>query len=355
LIPTVLPIKSAMHPLFQNTSHAFESSGNARADELTVHALDDTCVLVATGEDVLSFLQGQITNDLIGKGLEAACLAGYCTAQGRLLATGVFVQIPESTSGATSPTVAILLRKDIAAAITKRLSMFVLRAKVKIMPAAIAVTGIKVPSGKLGLLTTAIGHALPLTPWQSLHAPSGTWVAAPAPEGAYRWWWLAAESVADGKESETIPLPQLFKLAAPESWCATDIQLGLPWIEAKTQDLFIPQTLNLDLIEGVSFTKGCYPGQEIVARSHYRGTLKRRMTLGRIDAPVDIAITPGVDVYEGDAPCGRVINVAIDGKTSWVLMEAPFEAMDRNGLSIGSENGPRVALKELPYAIRNAA
>lgn len=344
-----------MHPLFQNTSPAFESSANAHADEMTAHALNDICVLVATGEDVLSFLQGQITNDLVGKGLEGACLAGYCTAQGRLLATGVFVQIPESTSGTTSPTVAILLRKDIAAAVTKRLSMFVLRAKVKIAPSAIAVAGINVPSDKLGLLTTAIGHALPLTPWQSLHTPSGTWVAAPAQEGTHRWWWLAAENVVNGKEGEASPLPQLFKLAAPESWCATDIQLGLPWIEAKTQDLFIPQTLNLDLIEGVSFTKGCYPGQEIVARSHYRGTLKRRMTLGRIDAPVDATTTPGVDVYEGDAPCGRVINIAIDGKTTWVLMEAPFEAMDRNVLSIGAENGPRIALKELPYAIRNTA
>lgn len=344
-----------MHPLFQNTFPAFDSSGNARVDEMTVHALDDTCVVVATGEDVPSFLQGQITNDLVGKGLEVACLAGYCTAQGRLLATGVFVQIPESTSGTTAPTVAILLRKDIAAAVTKRLSMFVLRAKVKIAPATIAVAGIKLPSDKLGQFTAAIGHALPRTPWQSLHTPSGTWVAAPAQEDTHRWWWLAAENVADGEKGGTSPLPQLLKLAGPESWRATDIQLGLPWIEAKTQDLFIPQTLNLDLIEGVSFTKGCYPGQEIVARSHYRGTLKRRMTLGRIDASVDATITPGVDVYEGDAPCGRVINIAIDGNTSWVLMEAPFEAMDRNVLSIGAENGPRVALKELPYAIRNAA
>lgn len=344
-----------MHPLFQNTSHTFESCGDAHAGEITAHALDDTCVLVATGEDVLSFLQGQITNDLVGKGLEAACLAGYCTAQGRLLATGVFVQIPESTSGTMSPTVAILLRKDIAAAVTKRLSMFVLRAKVKIAPAAIAVAGIDVSSDQLGQLAAAIGHALPLKPWECLHTPSGTWVAAPAREGTHRWWWLAAEKVADAKEGQTSSLTQRFKLAASEAWCATDIQLGLPWIEAKTQDLFIPQTLNLDLIEGVSFTKGCYPGQEIVARSHYRGTLKRRMTLGRVDAPLDMVITPGVDVYEGDAPCGRVINSSIHGKTSWVLLEAPFDAMDRNVLSIGAENGPRVTLEELPYAIRNAS
>lgn len=344
-----------MHPLFQNTSPAFESSDNAHADEMTVHALDDTCVLVATGEDVLSFLQGQITNDLAGKRMEAACLAGYCTAQGRLLATGVFVQIPESTSGTTAPTVAILLRKDIAVAVTKRLSMFILRAKVKIAPAAIAVAGIKVASDKLGLLSTAIGHDLPCTPWESLHTSSGTWVAAPAREGTHRWWWLAAENVADGKEGKTSPLQQLFKLASSESWRATDIQLGLPWIEAKTQDLFIPQTLNLDLIGAVSFTKGCYPGQEIVARSHYRGTLKRRMTLGRIDASVGATVTPGVDVYEGDAPCGRVINIAIDGKITWFLVEVPFEAMDRDVLSIGAENGPRIALEELPYAIRSVA
>lgn len=344
-----------MHPLFQNTPPAFQSFAMTHADALTIHPLGDTCVLVATGEDVLSFLQGQITNDLVGKGLEAACLAGYCTAQGRLLATGVFAQLPESTSGTSAPTVAILLRKDIAAAVTKRLSMFVLRAKVKITPANIEVVGIEASSDKLDMITSALDHALPLTSWQSMHTVSGTWVAAPAKEGTHRWWWLAAETGADSKDGKTSPHTTEFKLAAPESWCSTDIKLGIPWIEGKTQDLFIPQTLNLDLIEGVSFTKGCYPGQEIVARSHYRGTLKRRMALGRVDMPCDANIVPGVDMYEGDAPCGRLINISQAGQTSWILFEAPFDAMDRNALAIGTADGPRVILEELPYAIRSGS
>ena len=65
-----------------------------------------------------------------------------------------------------------------------------------------------------------------------------------------------------------------------DAWRAADLAAGIPWIGAATQDLFIPQTVNLELIQGVSFTKGCYPGQEVVARSHYRGTVKRRMAYG---------------------------------------------------------------------------
>jgi hypothetical protein len=78
------------------------------------------------------------------------------------------------------------------------------------------------------------------------------------------------------------------------------------------------------------------------------------MTLARVDAPLNANIAPGVDVYEGDEPCGRIINLSKDGQTSWLLLEAPFDAMDRNAIAVGAADGPRVALQALPYAIRPA-
>jgi folate-binding protein YgfZ len=344
-----------MHPFFYHASRSAQPSPTSPTSAITVHYLDDgLCVLAAQGEDALSFLQGQITNDLAAAGLDSACLAGYCTAQGRLLATGVFSQGPVDSVNAAAHNISIVLRKDIAAAVTKRLSMFVLRSKVKIAPTALNVAGVFAPSHALDSLQSVLAHDLPLTPWQARHTASGTWIAAPASLGTHRWWWLASEQAAEELGLNWTALTQTLQAGETSSWFATDIQQGLPWIEAKTQDLFIPQTLNLDLIQGVSFTKGCYPGQEIVARSHYRGTLKRRMTLARLDVPLDATIVPGVDVYEGDEPCGRIINISNEGQTSWLLIEAPFDAMDRNALCVGAADGPHVALQALPYAIRAA-
>jgi folate-binding protein YgfZ len=344
-----------MHPFFSRVSRSAQASPTSPAGTITVHRLDEAlCVLSAKGEDALSFLQGQITNDLAAAGLDSACLAGYCTAQGRLLATGVFSQGPVDPANTASHNISIVLRTDLAAAVSKRLSMFVLRSKVKITPTVISVAGVFAPSHLLESLRSALAHDLPLTPWQALHTASGTWIAAPASLGTHRWWWLASEQATEESGLNWTALTQTLQTGETSSWFSADIQQGLPWIEAKTQDLFIPQTLNLDLIQGVSFTKGCYPGQEIVARSHYRGTLKRRMTLARLDVPLEASIAPGVDVYEGDEPCGRIINISNQGQTSWLLLEAPFDAMDRNALALGAADGPRAALQALPYAIRPA-
>ncbi len=343
-----------MHPFFQNTRTPVPPDSVPRG-KITVYSLDALCVLSATGEESLSFLQGQITNDLAKSGQSAACLAGYCTAQGRLLATAVFMQLAPNQSPQDPNVIAILLRRDIAAAVTKRLSMFILRAKVKITPSLLGVAGVSTSADELSALQSALGHELPVTTWQATHTESGSWISAPSEPGTYRWWWLAQPHADSTMNPACNALSGIAVIAPSEAWRTTDIRVGLPWIEAKTQDLFIPQTLNLDLIQGVSFTKGCYPGQEIVARSHYRGTLKRRMTLGKIDGATEVGIFPGADVFEGDEPCGRIINISTQGGTSWVLFEAPFDAIDRHQLTAGSAGGPRLVLEPLPYAIRPAA
>src|SRR5690606_20468615 len=136
-------------------------------------------------------------------------------------------------------------------------------------------------------------------------------------------------------------------------WHAADLAAGLPWIGAQTQDLFIPQTVNLDLIEGVSFSKGCYPGQEVVARSHYRGTVKRRMALGTLSAAVPAA-EPGADIYDArqaGEPCGRIVDAA----ERTVLFEAPLDAVEGGDLRLGAPDGPAIAPRALPYRAPNPA
>jgi len=146
-------------------------------------------------------------------------------------------------------------------------------------------------------------------------------------------------------------LEGLFVESSTGQWQAADVRAGLPWITAATRDLFIPQTLNLDLIEGVSFTKGCYPGQEVVARSHYRGTLKRRMAMGWTTAQ---EVAPASDIVASsdlEHPCGRVINQSWDGSKQWLLFECTFDALSRGELQLAGEAGDPVNLLSLPYPV----
>jgi len=298
--------------------------------------LANLAVVAVRGTDAVTFLHSQLTQDiqtLSPSGPDGlARLAAYCTAKGRVLATMVVWREPDDEDG--TPQVYMLVRADLAAALVKRLTMFVLRAKVKlaVLPlVVIGVTTVLAEPGTAGGLLSA--------PWQCRHTSSGTWIGAPSADPRrMRAWWL-------GTSAEQYAEPHAE--ADHARWDVEDMAAGLPWLSSATQDLFIPQTLNLDLIDGVSFSKGCYPGQEVVARSHYRGTVKRRMAGGVVETPGDtaVAVVPAADVYQcdqPDAPCGRIINAACVEGVTHVLFEAPLDAVAAGRLHVGSAEGPAI-------------
>lgn len=346
-----------MHP---SLSLSLGQKQASRSNLGTLHPLDMLSVFEATGVDTLTFLQGQLTNDIVTPGQTQSRLAGYCTAQGRLLATMILGEVPNAEG---VPKVHGLIRTDIVASVLKRLNMFVLRAKVTLAPTELSVVGVTVSETGQASLAHALNHALPDLPWQTVHTATGTWIAAPSADSSMRrWWWIAG--AAHQQALETLGL--VWNLAQSAEWESLDIQAGLPWIEARTQDLFIPQTLNLDLIEGVSFTKGCYPGQEIVARSHYRGTVKKRMALGTVSSTVSSTanepLIASADIFDGEhaeQPCGRLINVATttqaDCTVQWLLFESSFDAYDHQQLKALSAKGPTIDTRPLPYSTRPEA
>ncbi|MCM0036068.1 MAG: folate-binding protein [Burkholderiaceae bacterium] len=345
-----------MHPFF---GHSSVQNKAAHLSIATVYSLSSLSVFEAKGQDALTFLQGQLTNDIVAPGIGQSRLAGYCTAQGRLLATMVLGQVPNAEE---VPTVRGIIRNDILAAVLKRLSMFVLRAKVTLRAEDIHVAGVCAPKRHHEALVAELGHPLPIAQWETLHTSTGTWIAAPSAmdpslgdEALSRWWWIAGVEHQAALEH----LRLAWTIGEASTWDCQDIQTGLPWIEARTQDLFIPQTLNLELIGGVSFTKGCYPGQEIVARSHYRGTVKKRMALGQLVPTTHPAPLPGSDIFDASQPgqpCGRLINVSTieaDGQSAhWVLFETSFESYDRQQLSAVDDKGPVIKTVSLPYTTR---
>jgi len=296
-------------------------------------ALDELAVICIEGADARAFLHGQLTQDIQNLPFGQACLAGYCTAKGRLLATGVIWQAGEASTWLA------LVRADLADALVKRLGMFVLRANVRITRSSLKVWGLGLPTQATDA-TDAV--------WQVTQHANAWRIIAPGAQvdGLERCWY-----VADSGQSP----PGCMQSAWAGRWRVLDIQVGLPWVQAATQERFIPQTLNLDLMGGVSFSKGCYPGQEVVARSHYRGTLKRRMVAGCCTL-ADHAefLSADADIFDANHPdqaWGRVVNVAFEQDTAWLLFEAQLNTLEQADLRLGHAQGAAIALYPLPYEV----
>jgi len=297
-----------------------------------IAALPDLAVLQFHGPDATAFLQGQLSNDIANMPSTEARLACYCSAKGRVLATLVVWREPSDTNEVCYA----LVKADIADALCKRLSMFVLRAKVVIQVVARAVAGQVVAQGTV-------------SPWAVTHDAGHVYIQAPGADPAQcRHWHIRPADTTDAVVHATG--------ADTRAWHAADIAAGLPWISAANQDLYIPQTLNLDLLGAISFTKGCYPGQEVVARSHYRGTLKRRMAYGTAAAHAQVAI--GMDVFRTRAPenpCGRVINLAQAEGLWHMLLEVQLADLPEADFRLDDDSCATIRLCPLPYALINAA
>lgn len=282
-------------------------------------------VIRASGADAAAFLHGQLTNEIQGLGTERAHLAGFCSAKGRLQASFVVVR--------TGPEELLLAcARSVLAATLKRLSMFVLRAKCKLVDATAELALFGVAGAPAQAM--AAGAA----PWQRIDADDAVRVRLPDAEGVARVLQLG------GTPPSAPPLPL-------DQWQWLEVRSGVPVIEAATVDAFVPQMVNFELTGGVDFRKGCYPGQEVVARSQYRGTVKRRMFLFDVAAPA----AAGQEVFH-DAdpaqPAGLVVNAAPHpaGGTS-VLVETKLAALAHGAIHLGAVDGPPLQRVALPYEV----
>lgn len=322
--------------------------------------LNDLVAVKVTGPDATEFLQSQLTQDVTALGSHRAALGAYCSARGRILASVIIVPRHDQPE----PTWLLLTKADNAPAFMQRLRMFVLRAQVHIDVDAAPVIGISanaLPKGcpdvppLNGDDTLSPDTPVDATPFAVAQQGGLTWVAAPtSPVLAGDRWWVLGDNDATVASSE----------AAQQAWQACDIAAGLPWVQTATTDTFIAQTLNLDLNDGVSFSKGCYPGQEVVARSHYRGKIKRRMAYGTVSiATADAAAIqndtlPGTDTFDAHRPdnaCGRVVNAAAIGNTLYLLFEVQLADLSSADFRLGAASGPVITVQQLPYDIMGGA
>jgi len=309
-----------------------------------VARITDLGLIALDGEESASFLHNQLTNDVEHLGQGEARLAGYCSPKGRLLASFLMWR--------SASTIYLQLARDIQAPVQKRLSMFVLRSKTKLSdateaPANAVVLGIG--GAKAQTTLQAWFDALPAKPYAKVDHALGTLIRVADAFGAPRYQWLMSAETA-----ETV-LPALegkLLAAANAAWQLSEIHAGVPQIAKATQEQFVPQMVNYELLGGVNFKKGCYPGQEIVARSQYLGKLKRRTTLVTIPEATAAA---GMEVFataDPEQPCGMIVNAAPNGNGGVdALVEMKLAAIEAGSVRLGSAEGTALTFLNMPYAL----
>ncbi len=306
-----------------------------------ITALDHLGVIEVTGADNTVFLNGQLSNDLLQLSPTQARLAAFCSAKGRMQAS--FVAVRRANGD-----IVLVCSRDLVAATVKRLSMFVMRAKAVLRDASSDYCLF----GLMGSSTCAMGAA-PVSPWSATLVGHATVVQLYPANHLARQLWIAPT----GSEP---PAGAVLPLAA---WHCSDVLSGVATLSAAVVDAFVPQMLNFESVGGVNFKKGCYPGQEVVARSQFRGTLKRRAYLVQLQPPAalsnaqarDIGLSAGQEVYssqDADQPCGLVVQTALHASGVWLgIVSIQTTAAEQGELRLSSAHGPALSLLPLPYTL----
>ncbi len=294
-----------------------------------VAALAHLGVIRVEGVEAGSFLQGQLTQDFSLLGLSEARLAAYCSAKGRMLAS--FYGFKRGPNG-----ILLLCNRDILAGTVQRLSKFVLRAKVSLTDAS-------ADYALFGLAGDAIESiaGCAQSAWSKADIDTANVISLYPADGVRRALWLAPIGAAAPAGA-----------ALHEStWRWGEVRSGIAMISAPIVEAFVPQMLNYESVGGVNFKKGCYPGQEVVARSQFRGTLKRRAFLAHSDAPMkagDELFQPGDDAQ----PCGLVAQAAATPSGGFdAIVSLQVTAAESGSLHLGAANGPAISVAPPPYPL----
>ena len=307
----------------------------AARDAAVACDLSALAVLRIAGPDAAAFSQGQFTDDVGALGRGEAQYGAWCSPKGRMLANFLIRRSDDSVFD-------LLLAESLSLAIAKRLRMFVLRSRVTITDASSESVRLGVGGPGAG---DAIGKALGAPPAVGdvasfgevlvVALPGPRYIVTVAPDAAASCWDRLA----------SVCLPSGFA-----AWQWLTIRAGVPVITASTSDLFVPQAANWDALGGISFQKGCYAGQEIVARTQYLGRLKERLALAHVDGAPPPPAERLFSAAFGEQACGTIVNAAAapDGGSD-LLAVLQLAAAESGDVHLGAPGGAALRLYALPY------
>ncbi|MBC7719332.1 MAG: folate-binding protein YgfZ [Chitinophagaceae bacterium] len=309
-------------------------------------ALTDLGLISASGADASTFLQGQLTQDVLSMTIGESRLAAFCNAKGRMQASFWVVKRADNDY-------ALVCSLDILAQTLKRLGLFVMRAKVKLRDASADFS----IWGLVGENTISIASKAYKTP--ATDNIDHFLVHLRPAVGQARALWCAPGAG-----------PPLGDALQPGLWAWLDVQAGIARVTLPIFEAFVPQMLNYESVGGVNFKKGCYPGQEVVARSQFRGTLKRRtyLVVGQHPAASEpMAVAQAVfHALDAEQPCGMVAAWATNpftqnstagtaGDTHFAALVSMQTSAAQNAVSahltLGHPGGTVLTLQPLPYPL----
>ena len=268
---------------------------------MLVNLLDRYSIIEISGDDHLDFLQGQLTND-IKKNEKKFIYSGMCNPKGRLFAFLRILRTPDSSS------IFFVIPSSLADAVQKRLMMFILRAKVVIQKAE--------NFHLIGIIDD--NPLIDISADRKLNLPDQT-----------------NRSVMIFQDNDLYKqITTKHSFDDISNWIKKDIEFGIPEVMEQTQEKFLVHTCNLDLIDAVNFKKGCYTGQEIVARTHYLGKPKHRSFYGVVNSK--LSLDYGEQVFENDQSVGAVVNFTCCEDKTYVLFEKTLDSQD-DSLNIKGE------------------
>jgi folate-binding protein YgfZ len=301
--------------------------------------LEHLGIIRVTGADAVSFLQGQLTNDVALLGMNESRLAAFCSAKGRMQASFTVYKRAAIDEAQTTPDIYMVCSRDILAPTLKRLSMFVMRAKAKLTDVTDEYNIYGLTGSNINLIAT-----------QSINTPA-TAIFNASIVIALRPALGQARALCIMPAGEAAPVGEAL---SAELWNWGEIHAGIVTIAAPIVEAFVPQMLNYESVAGVNFKKGCYPGQEVVARSQFRGTLKRRAYVVHIDGDDSQPFVSQEVFHESDAeqPCGMVAQVAAHPKSGFsAIISMQTSAAESGKLTLGSATGANITLLPLPYPL----
>ena len=312
----------------------------AVGEETTLTPLTHVGVIRVGGEDAADFLQNQLTNDLREVTLERSQLTAWCSPKGRVLACFRLFRTEEYHY--------LLLPKAILPATLERLKKYVLISRVTLEDASEECALLGVAGAGAEKLLREAGHDSPPGVNEVVRGEGHTLLGIPGPQPRF---------IAVGDGAQIIPLWSSLKgRATPvgtSAWRLLDIRAGLPDIHPETVEAFVPQMINLDLLGGISFDKGCYPGQEVVARLRYLGKLKRRMYRARIECAASPQPGEPLRLAGEGRDTGKIVEAQPAAPDGYELLAVVEIASVENGETIALEKEPQSVLQflELPYSL----
>ena len=321
---------------------AFGDSGSQiySIDSTHVYELSTLGVIRAAGEEAQSFLHSQFTNDLNSISKDISQLSSYCNPKGRMLSIFRIFKRDDDYF--------LILPRDVLEPTIKKLTMFKLMAKVDLTDESDQLILFGVAGPETESILSDLGITIPQEINHCIQNDEMTIIRLPSENTRVLFITKIKLAISYWKQ-----LSEKLSTANSDIWDLHDIHSGIPQITTNTSEAFIPQMTNLELIDGVSFSKGCYPGQEVVARTHYLGKPNRRMYRANIEG----SDTPesGTNIFSPEdesQPVGKLViaqKISDDNSSALIVLRTAKE--NAEDLHLGSITGPKVSMQSLPYPL----